>query len=228
MLQKYDVETRAVGPPSECEVREWSNGLAAQWWGPSWWTVLYSLADGSGARAFAGVTRLARVLPCKPCRESFAQQLQSYPRGDGSVSTWLSRAHAHASRREVHQGSQRATRQTVALVARCIAANYPLNATDERCAYSWQALHFLVTVFPHAFPNPSASGRFACGETLPVPSVSRASLAKMVDELLDDSMGSEELEQFRFYSSVQARRSRYERALALRLGSGQAAAATSK
>lgn len=127
-----------------------TNGLESKWWGPAWWTVLYSLAESRVSHTEYGIRTLASVLPCLPCRENFARHLQHYPKDN--VLAWLKFAHEQAS--DHRQGvpvavveSARASQQSVAFVARCIALNFPLDLSDTRCANSKAALSYLATVF---------------------------------------------------------------------------------
>jgi hypothetical protein len=197
-----------------CE-RECDNGLASKWWGPAWWTLLYSLADARVSHTEFGIRTLARALPCKPCRTNFAQHLRNF---DGNnVHAWLDAAHSKASQRVNNfQENPRACAQTIAFVAKCIAINYPLDAADERCTYSCDALTYIASVWgPQPLtPLPRSNYKyvqvFKCDPVSLAQHKTRAALVAAVDAaFVERGASAATLEALRHYDDVNKRTARF-------------------
>lgn len=201
--------------PCPTHPTEGGNGLLSRWWGPAWWTVLYSVAELGGPSAERGIRCLAKVLPCKPCRDNFEQHLVSYPNPSSGKCPvqWLRGAHALASGRESAAGvpeCPRATPQSVAFVARCIAVNYPLEPVDARCEPSWAALSYLAATFPSVFRADSVAVFLQSSRTgRPGPGVTRPQVVQCVENALRSSCRAADLEQLRFYQALETRLARY-------------------
>lgn len=209
-------------------VTECANGLESKWWGPAWWTVLYSLADAKVSHREYGIRTLASALPCRPCRENFARHLQDY--SNDNVLEWLKLAHERASNHRLGSPvtvaeSARASQQSVAFVARCIAVNFPLNLTDERCTSSTAALSYLAAVFreltPEEKPLRAVKGDLVYKNVFsydPVPpgsSCTRAEIVAAVERALTSSCAvrksacSTSLEALRYCAELEGRLLRY-------------------